>query len=592
MHADGSTDSIIRNNAVLCGLSLAIMVYRPVGDCDDFLIVDINGSAESIEKVDREEIIGRKLTEVFPGAREFGIFKALADVWRTGIPEHIDVKRYKDDRIDGWRENDIIRLETGEVSAIYTDRTDQRIEELSHRNSEKTYRDIIATSFDGFIMIDRTGHLLETNPSFQKLVEYEAEELKGMDIHSLVPEMHKEMIDRVVRIPKTRRHASFEAQMIGRSGKPIDIAINANRSKDGASAYCFIRDISERIKKETELRYIGYHDRLTDLFNRAFFEEEVKRLDHPRQYPISFIMADINGLKFANDAFGHGAGDGLLVNFAKVMKSCLRTEDIAARWGGDEFVILLPKTPNDVARSICDRIISMVNDVREGPLSLSVALGSSTKSDVGQPFDIVIKDAEDMMYQNKLLNVRSVRNQSIASLLRTMREMNYETEEHEQRLLDTATNIGHSLHLMQQEIEELRLLAIMHDVGKLGVSKEIIMKPKCLTPEEWAEMKRHSEIGYRIAESIQGLAHISKYILSIHENWDGTGYPKGLRGNAIPKLSRIIAIADAYDEMIIGRPYRPAITSDQAIQELMDCKDTQFDPDLVDLFIAQMAIDT
>lgn len=263
----------------------------------------------------------------------------------------------------------------------------------------------------------------------------------------------------------------------------------------------------------------------------------------------------------------------------------MRKDEIVARWGGDEFVIILPETPYEKARKICERINELTEGETVGPVGLSVALGCATKDQENQDFAQTIKEAENQMYQNKLLNTKSGRSETVSSLRKTMYEMNYETEEHEQRMLGIANQIGHKLDLMAQEIEELKLLATLHDLGKLGISKDILTKTSGLSPVEWEEIRRHSEIGYRIAESIPGLAHISKYILSVHERWDGQGYPRGLKGNAIPKLSRIIAIVDAYDAMVSGRPYKEAITSQEAVAELIRCSGTQFDPQLIDLFI-------
>jgi diguanylate cyclase (GGDEF)-like protein len=293
----------------------------------------------------------------------------------------------------------------------------------------------------------------------------------------------------------------------------------------------------------------------------------------------------VNGLKFANDAFGHEFGDTLLRKLADTLKSGFRQGEIVARWGGDEFVIILPKTNNDTVREICDRIRRMSDGITVGPIRLSVAFGCATKDSIEQKFSDTIKNAENQMYQNKLMNANSGRSETVSSLLNTMYELNYEVEAHEQRLLGIVAQIGQNLNLMPQEIEELKLLAILHDLGKLGISKEILMKPDRLTQEEWAEIKKHSEIGYRIAESIPGLAHISKYILSVHERWDGLGYPQGIKGNAIPKLSRIVAIVDAYDAMISESPYKKSLSPQEAIHEIIRCSGTQFDPELVDLFV-------
>jgi len=585
MNRSVSTKSIIKGNAVLRGINRAVVIYQPTEDGSDLLIVDINKIAESIEKVIKREIVGRKITDVFPGVRQYGIFDVIFKVWQSGNPEHIDMKEYNDERIIGWRENDVIKLDSGQVAAIYDDKTSQKQTELILRESIEKYFTIISTSIDGFIILDSNGNIIETNASFLAIVGFDREELVKKKIFDISrPKNHKDYL-KIVKNLKTLGHTCFETRCICKDGKHIDVEVSANNAENGKWVFCFIRDITERKQKEADLFFIGYHDKLTGLYNRAFFMEEMKRLDNANQYPISIIIADINGLKIANDALGDECGDEILKQFAVTLNACLRKKCIAARWGGDEFIVLLPRTTKSIADKTCKQIKSMSGKVEIGSIKLSVELGCSTKEGSKKHLANIIKDAENTMYQNKLLNAKSSRSEIVSSLMKTMHEMNYETEAHEQRLLAIATQIGHKLDLMPQEIEEMRLLAILHDIGKIGVSKEIIMKPDRLTPEEWIEIKKHSEIGYRIAESTPGLAHISKYILSVHERWDGKGYPQGLKGNATPKLSRIIAIVDAYDTMVSGRPYKKPITPSEARKEIVRCSGTQFDPFLVELFI-------
>jgi diguanylate cyclase (GGDEF)-like protein/PAS domain S-box-containing protein len=582
----GCKKSIIADNAVLSGLKRAIFIYRPTDDCSDFIIEDINDIAAALEKIERSQIIGKKLTEVFPNIKAFGLFDVLARVYRTGSPEHFDLKEYRDARISGYRENDVIRLDTGEVAAIYDDKSEQLKAERSLAESEERYRTIIATSIDGFIMIEKdSGRIIEANTSLLKIIGYTREELLGMLIFDICDTEQKDKFAVTTKALNELRSASFEVECLCKNGRKVSVDVSANISGSDNNIFCFIRDITERKQRETDLYYSSFHDKLTGLYNRAFFEEEIKRLDKPRQQPLSVIMADINGLKFANDAFGHEFGDGLLRNFAATLNICLRKEDIVARWGGDEFILLLPKTQNSTAVQVCDRIKTMSGSVSVGPLNLSVALGVSTKDDPEQPIENIIKDAENMMYRNKLLDVKSNRSEAVSSLTKALHELDSETEGHEKRLLEMVKQMGGILDLMPQEIEELKLLSILHDIGKLGVSKDIIAKTSSLDPAEWIEMKKHSEIGYRIAESTPGLAHISKYILSVHERWDGNGYPQGLKGNATPKLSRIIAIVDAYDVMVSGRPYKKPMTQNEAKEEIERCAGTQFDPLLAKMFV-------
>ncbi|NSW76479.1 MAG: PAS domain-containing protein, partial [Candidatus Atribacteria bacterium] len=296
-------------------------------------------------------------------------------------------------------------------------------------------------------------------------------------------------------------------------------------------------NITERKKAEEKIRYLSFHDTLTGLYNRLFFQEELRRLDVSRQLPLSIIMGDVNNLKLVNDAFGHEAGDELLRKIALVLLRSCRKEDIVARWGGDEFLILLPKTSSEVAREIIERIRRLCQEESErigGNIPLSISLGCATKEKKEEAIQDIINEAESRMYRNKLVESRSARSVLIVSLERSLWEISEETEVHSQRLKDIALRMGAMLGLSTTELDALELLARLHDLGKLGVARSILTKPGPLDEKEWEEIKRHPDIGYRIAQVSPELLPVAEGILTHHERFDGSGYPQGLKGEEIP----------------------------------------------------------
>jgi len=361
--------------------------------------------------------------------------------------------------------------------------------------------------------------------------------------------------------------------------------ITYNACEKPSGKVVIIRDITERKSAEEKIKYLTFHDSLTGLYNRAYFEEELKRLDKKRQLPLCFIMGDINGLKLINDAFGHKEGDKLLKEIAKILKNCCRGEDIVSRWGGDEFSILLPKTSEEDSSEIIDRIRKACDKASTGSVPLSISLGVSTKYSTEQDIQKLIIKAEDRMYSRKLLESKSISSSIISSLERSLQEKNYETREHTIRLKNLALELGRSINLSSDNLDTLSLLATLQDIGKIAIPDEILNKKEKLTKKEWNIIKKHPEIGYRIALSSPQLVKIAEYILSHHENWDGTGYPRGLKGKIIPLLSRIIAIVDAYDVMIHNRPFKKDVSKKESIAELRRCSGTRFDPQLVEKFI-------
>lgn len=349
------------------------------------------------------------------------------------------------------------------------------------------------------------------------------------------------------------------------------------------------RDITERKQREEEILYLTYHDVLTGLYNRAFFETERKRLDTKCELPLSVIVGDINGLKLINDAFGHEEGDKILIAMAKILKLCSRSEDIVARIGGDEFCILLPKTDTHNAQLIVNRIKrkceEYINKASRETYFASISLGYATKLKIEEPFEKIFRIAEEFMYRLKLLEYKSIHSSIISSIKSTMFEKSNETEAHAERLAEMSKKLGTALGLDDNEINELELLSTLHDIGKISVNDSILLKSDKLTESEWFEIKKHPEVGYRITQASPELKNISEYILCHHERWDGTGYPQGLAGVNIPLLSRILAVVDSYDAMTEDRGYRRAISKEAAIEEIRNNAGTQFDPDIARVFI-------
>jgi diguanylate cyclase (GGDEF)-like protein/PAS domain S-box-containing protein len=340
-----------------------------------------------------------------------------------------------------------------------------------------------------------------------------------------------------------------------------------------------------RIRSDNEIHYITFHDPLTNLYNRAYFEEEARRLSGSRQLPVSIILGDVNGLKLVNDAFGHLEGDRLLRAVADTIKSVVRTEDMVARWGGDEFVILLQQTDMQTCEFLIQRLKGALSKVDGFSLPLSVSFGMATRTKIGEDLRDMLVIAEEKMYRSKLLESTNGRSQAIELLEKNLLNKSFETREHTERVKQMAKMFAERLILPDNQVDNLLLLSALHDIGKIAVPEDILTKAGSLTSEEWKKIKSHPEAGYRIALSSPSLAIIADDILCHHEWWNGAGYPRGLKGEDIPLLSRIISIIDAFDVMTSERPYRKTLTVQEAIQELRIFSGKQFDPKLVETFI-------
>jgi diguanylate cyclase (GGDEF)-like protein/PAS domain S-box-containing protein len=351
-------------------------------------------------------------------------------------------------------------------------------------------------------------------------------------------------------------------------------------------------DITERKGYEQQLQHLSLHDQLTGLYNRAYLEAELERLGKSREFPITIICMDLDGLKLVNDTLGHGQGDDQLRACANILRDSMRASDIVARVGGDEFVALLPKTDLEAGEKIVNRIQSRIDSFNlehKGKIPLGLSIGLACAEESGPDLNQAYKQADDLMYRDKLNRDDNSRSQIMKALMAALEERDFITSGHAHRLEELCVRLGRKVNLSSSQLSDLNLLAQVHDLGKVGIPDHILFKPGPLSDQEWEIMRQHPEKGFRIAQSTTDLAGIADLILKHHERWDGKGYPLGLAGEDFPIECRILAIVDSFDAMTNDRPYRKAISVEQALKELMQWAGTQFDPDLVDLFVHMMS---
>ncbi|SFH69789.1 diguanylate cyclase (GGDEF) domain-containing protein [Tindallia magadiensis] len=335
-----------------------------------------------------------------------------------------------------------------------------------------------------------------------------------------------------------------------------------------------------------QMENLSFTDQLTGIGNRRLFEEEMIRLDAPHHFPLTILMGDVNGLKLVNDAFGHTLGDQLLQMAASVLMEACSRAHVICRMGGDEFVILMPETTTIEAKETMERIQKKLEETRVGRVELSVSFGLATKNTVKEPLGEVVQQAEEEMYRNKLLEGKKMKERTIKAIIDTFFESDPNYRVHAENVAYWSYHLGEKQKLSKEKLSVLTKAAKLHDLGKITFDQDIMNKSTVLTSREWMEMKRHPENGYRILDSVSQYKEVAEIILSHHEHWDGTGYPRNLKGEEIPLESRIIAIAESYDVMTTTQPYREAMSREYALKELQKNAGSIFDPVLVQQFLS------
>ncbi len=450
---------------------------------------------------------------------------------------------------------------------------------------------------DGVVATNVDGTITLLNPTARRMTGWEDDAL-GEQFSNVLRLVNEETeapvsspIEKVLETGEIVGLANHTA-LINRNGEKTPIADGASPIRDESGqiygVVMVFRDVTQEKQQRDKIEHIMSHDSMTGLYNRWYMEELLNQYDQAKSGNCVLIMGDLNGLKLVNDAFGHYEGDRFIRKIAMILKSCSGPRDVVCRWGGDEFLILMPDAGDQDAEQLIERISARCKSESDERLQLSIALGYARKSSETQSIQTVLREAEQLTYRRKLMIEKSFRSSVINALSATLAAKSEETEEHAERLQQYCGQIGRILGISNKELDEMTLFAMLHDIGKVGINDAILQKPGALTEAEWLEMKKHPEIGFRIAQNNVDLAPISEYILSHHERWDGKGYPRGLRGEEIPVLSRILAIVDAFDAMTNERIYSKPRSPETAAEEILRCAGTQFDPTIARVFVEQV----
>lgn len=454
--------------------------------------------------------------------------------------------------------------------------------------AKNEYERLFMPSPVGYMIIDEIGQILKANERVESIVSHM--DLRNARIQEFFSDDSQDKLYIFLRnLREQRKTQKVELDTRETNSKHVKvIGEYIEYDNQPSIIQLALLDETQEFKMRSHIEYLSFHDQLTGLYNRRFLEVETKRLDVDRSLPIGIIMADVNGLKLVNDAFGHSNGDLLLIETANKLKQELRAEDIIARTGGDEFVILLPNTTESKLKQIITRIEKACDEVGFENIKLSVSFGYCTKTIRNEDIQKIISVAEERMYQDKLFKNTSQRKEIINGIISALHEKHGREQAHSKRVSRLSELLAVELQFDESLIVRMKTAGLLHDIGKIAIDYSILDKTCKLSEKEYQEIKKHSEIGFRILKDSSEFGDIADIILSHHERIDGKGYPRGLSRNQIRLESKILSLCDAFDAMISERPYKESLSIDEAVKELIEHSGTQFDEYLVEVFVERV----
>lgn len=461
------------------------------------------------------------------------------------------------------------------------------VEEL--RKSEARGKALLQAIPDMFLLINKDGKILDYKNA------------KNNDLFRIPSKFINENLSAIFKEEISEKFFTVIKKVIETGNiETIEYSIsiqNANYEFEARLVLCdfdkvvvIVRDITEKKVAEACLYELSTRDILTGLFNRNYFEEKLIRFQEEALSNIGIIILDLNDLKLINDTLGHAVGDKYLNKAAQFLTLSFTGEGFIARIGGDEFVVFLWNTSEDEIKKYCEIFNNKLEEHNSTNNSIPLIVSLGYAFSKGNEYDLqeMFKTADDKMYREKFYYKQNNKGQTLGNLKEILEEKNIITKEHAEFLTKTAVNFARAAQINEKQIEDIRLLIQFQNIGKIALRDELRFKIESLTEDEVKEIQHHVQSGYRIAQASKEIAHIQDLILRHHENWDGSGYPFGLRENEIPIQCRIAAVINAYDYIIntSGR----GIEKNIVIEDIKKLAGTILDPYLVDKFIKNIQL--
>lgn len=648
------TEELLRNSEQEKKLILHNITELVVYQDKDMKVLWVNAAARKSVNLALGDMVGRHCYDIWHNRNKPCKDCAVAKAVRSGQAHESEVTSPNGRiwLIKGYPVKDGDGNVRGAVE-VTTDITEQRKVKETVKESEKKYRTIFNAANDGMVILDlKTVRIIDVNDEMCRMLGYNAEELKRMQVGDFslgeAPYSQKEAVEKV-KSATNGKPQIFEWICKKKNKELFWVEVSLNSIDLGGRGYiiAIVRDIDSRkkIEKKTEelnrdlskfnrkLQRLALKDLQTGLYNHRYFEKLIdSEFYRAKRYnsPLSLIMVDIDYFKSINDVYGHRFGDMVLKQFAKKLRRLVRLHDYVIRFGGEEFIIIMPGSDKAGCLNSGHRILNSIRMCKFGDtknnvkLRLSLAAVSYPDDDIFRSMDFIgvadkvlnkVKEVggdrffsiADIKGKNpkgksrngrnlsvkylkqKLLRLTKKSNQSLVESIfafaKTIELKDQYTGDHVENTVSYATHIARKVGLSETDVILIEQASMLHDLGKIGISEKILLKRGKLTRKEFEKIKEHPMIGVDIIRPVQFLRSLVPLILHHHERWDGKGYPFGLKGKEIPVGARIIAIADVYQALISDRPYRKAIPIEKAISIIEKNSGTQFEPKIAAIFL-------
>lgn len=466
--------------------------------------------------------------------------------------------------------------------------------------SEDRLRLILDSTAEAIYGLDAEGRCTFCNASCLRVLGYPAPEaLLGRNMHEAIHHSHQdgspfpESACPIYDAIRNGQGIHVAEDLFWRAdGTSVEVSYHAypqyRKGKLRGAVVSFM-DITESKQVQARIHHLGTHDALTGLYNRPAFDEALRMAEREEWVPVSILFGDVNGLKLTNDIFGHEAGDRLLRTSADILMRICREEDTVARVGGDEFTVLLPFTGATGALQLRDRILKAFSETSVSGMRCSISIGLATRTDGDTRLEEVLKKAEEEMYTAKALERKRNDDTFIGNLMDTLFGRAPREKDHAGRMERISARIGQTMKLPDSTLRRLREASRLHDIGKVVLDEAALAESEILDIPPGGQpvsdsLMRHVLVGYRILNLSSDTVDLAESILAHHEHWDGSGYPKGIRGEEIPMISRILLVSE-HVEAHTGRAEHDTIGDMSLAAYLRRGSGSLFDPAVVDAFL-------